>query len=122
MDPRTIPNLHDYLLKAASGPADSGEHDLEERACARNFLLDERPPEEALKLYKGYFASGPVSDLDDWLVCHRGFAKEQLFIDPDESLLPLTFLPWRSTGKRRAKCDDPHFVGVRAGACAETKG
>ncbi|MCB2263565.1 MAG: hypothetical protein LGR52_11640 [Candidatus Thiosymbion ectosymbiont of Robbea hypermnestra] len=91
MDLRTIPNLHDYLLEAASRPTDSEGYDPEERACTQNFLLDERPTEEALKLYERHFASGKVSDFDDWRIRHRGFAKEQLFIDPGESLLPLTF-------------------------------
>ncbi len=90
MDLQTIPNLHGYLKTASK----SG--DYEEQACARNFLLDERPSEEALKLYKPHFASGPVSDFDDWYARHQGFAKKHLFIspdDPDEPDAPVTFRP-----------------------------
>jgi len=90
MDLRTIPNLHGYL-SAASESGDYG--DYEERACARNFLLDERPPQEALDLYKPHFTSGAVSDMDDWYGRHHGFALEQLFLDPGESDAPVTFRP-----------------------------
>ncbi|WP_133512006.1 hypothetical protein [Candidatus Thiosymbion oneisti] len=84
---QTIPNLHGYLSAA------SKSDDYEERACARNFLLDERPPPEALELYKPHFAFGPVSDMDDWYGRHHGFATEQLFLDPSESDAPVTFRP-----------------------------
>jgi len=87
VDLRTIPNLHGYLELA------SRSDDYEERACARNFLLDERPPQEALGLYQPHFASGPVSDFDDWRGRHHGFALEQLFLDPGEPDALVTFRP-----------------------------
>ena|GEM_PF-2181213 len=87
IDLRTIPNLHGYL----SAASESG--DYEERACARNFLLDERPPQEALDLYKPHFTSGAVLDMDDWYSRHHGFALEQIFLDPGESDAPVTFRP-----------------------------
>ncbi len=93
MDSRTIPNLQGYLEAA------SASDDTEEQACAQNFLLDERPPVAAVDLYRPNFTTGLVSDLDDWYERHGDFAKEHLYIDPDESHEPYTFRPVNSRNR-----------------------
>lgn len=85
MDSKPIPNLDGYLRTAVSSD------DPEERACAQNFLLDERPPARASDLYAPHCAGAPISDLDDWFGRHRGYAIEHLNIDPDEPNVPYTF-------------------------------
>ncbi len=85
MDARAIPHLHGYLESA------SASTDHEARACAENFLLDERPPAAAHTLYQPHFAAAPVLDLDDWYGRHRAYAIEHLFIGQDEPGVPYTF-------------------------------
>ena len=87
MDLSKTTHLHGYLQAAASST------DSEERACARNFLLDERPPADAADLYSSYFGAVPVRDLDAWYGRHGDYARDHLYLDSEEALRPWTFRP-----------------------------
>jgi hypothetical protein len=105
MDAKSIPNLHGYLKGA------SASEDPEERACAQNFLLDERPPTAAGAVYGRHFEGAPVTGVDDWCDRHRSYATEHLYIDPDEPLVAYTFLP--DNGHNRVTQVDPRLNLIR---------
>jgi len=112
MNPARVPALQSYFAARSGGDV----ADAEERAKIENFLWDERPHDDAATRYSNALKGDPVADQDDWQGRHNGFLETEIFIEPGNPELPLTFCTVNDLNRLRAIEPNLYLIRVEKAA------